>query len=84
MSWDVEVRQSSDTSIPKNDCFHGGQDLVYFVNAAGSQWLLVERSSENKAFSFQCVGIDNGILAREEIKSALLLSGSVIHAAAAL
>lgn len=78
------MRQSSDWSIPKNDCFHWGQGLVYFVNAAGSQWLLVEHSSENKAFSFLCVGIDNGILGREEIKSAILLNGSVIHEAAAL
>lgn len=78
------MRQSSDWSIPKNDCFHWGQGLVYFVNAAGSQWLLVEHSSENKAFSFLCVGIDNGILGREEIKSVLLLNGSVIHEAAAL
>lgn len=46
--------------------------------------LLVEHSSENKAFSFLCVGIDNGILGREEIKSAILLNGSVIHEAAAL
>lgn len=78
------MRQSSDWSIPKNDCFHWGQGLVYFVNAAGSQWLLVEHSSENKAFSFLCVGIDNGILGREEIKSAILLNGCVIHEAAAL
>lgn len=78
------MRQSSDSSVAKNDCFHWGQDLVYFVNAAGSQWLLVEHSSENKAFSLWHIGIDSGILGREEIKSALLLNGSVIHGAAAL